>query len=173
MVGAVPMRLGVGAVTMAQLASSFSNRVTPAKVGGMATNVRYLQKQDIPLPVAVSAVGLNTVAGTIVHISLMILFGTIASRSVNVPLPDAKTTAIIVVAIILISGLFMILPIGRKLLTRYLVPALRAGTSSIAAIARTPTKLVALFTGSAVVTLGYTAAMLTSLAAFGVDVPVG
>jgi undecaprenyl-diphosphatase len=172
MVGAVPMRLGVGAVTMAQLASSFSNRVTPAKVGGMATNVRYLQKQDIPLPVAVSAVGLNTVAGTIVHISLMILFGTIASRSVNVPLPDAKTTAIIVVAIILISGLFMILPIGRKLLTRYLVPALRAGTSSIAAIARTPTKLVALFTGSAVVTLGYTAAMLTSLAAFGVDVPV-
>jgi undecaprenyl-diphosphatase len=172
MVGAVPMRLAVGPMTMAQLAGSFSNRVTPAKVGGMATNVRYLQKQEIPLPVAVSAVGLNTVAGTIIHISLMVLFGMIASSSVNVPLPDARTTAIIVAAIILLSGLFMLIPIGRKLLTRYLVPALRAGASSIAAIARTPTKLIALFTGSALVTLSYTAAMIASLAAFGVDVPV-
>lgn len=171
-VGAVPMRLGLGSVTMAQLASSFSNRVTPAKVGGMATNVRYLQKQDIPVAVAVSAVGLNTVAGTIIHISLMVLFGVMASQSVDVPLPDAKTTAIVVVVLILASGLFMVLPIGRKLLTRYLVPAIKAGASSIAAIAKTPAKLAALFSGSAIVTLSYTAAMLASLAAFGTDVPV-
>lgn len=172
MVGAVPMRLSITSMTAAQVASSFSNRVTPAKVGGMATNVRFLQKQDIPLTVAISAVGLNTVAGTIVHISMMLLFGVIASRSVDVPLPDARTTAIVVVALILLSGLILLLPVGRRLTTRYLVPAIRAGASSIAAIARTPSKLVALFGGSTIITASYTAAMLASLAAFDADPPL-
>ena len=169
MVGAVPMRLPLGSMTAAQLASSFSNRITPAKVGGMATNVRFLQKQDIPLPVAVSAVGLNTVAGLIVHISLLVLFGLVASRSVNMPLPDARTTAFIVAALILLSGLVMVLPIGRRLVSRYLVPAITAGVSAIVAIAKTPSKLFALFAGSALLTLSYAAAMLASLAAFGVS----
>ena len=172
MVGAIPMRLSLGSVAMAQVASSFSNRVTPAKVGGMATNVRFLQKQNIPLPVAASAVGLNTVAGTIVHVSLLVLLGAIASRTVEVPIPDAKTTALIVGGLILLSGVLMLLPIGRKLLTRYLLPALRAGASATATIARTPAKLLALFAGSAIVTLSYTAAMLASLAAFGAELGV-
>jgi undecaprenyl-diphosphatase len=173
MVGAVPVRLEYGPMVTAQLASSFSNRVTPAKVGGMATNVRYLQKQNITLPMAASAVGLNTVAGLIVHISLLVLFGIVASRDVELPLPDAETVGIAIVAIILLSGVLMLLPLGRKLLTTYLVPALRAGASSIAEIAKTPTKLVALFTGSVVVTSSYTLAMIASLAAFDADVAVG
>jgi undecaprenyl-diphosphatase len=164
------MRLPLLSVIFAQLASSFSNRVTPAKVGGMATNVRFLQKQDISLATAASAVGLNTVAGTLVHISLLALFGALASRNVELPLPDAETTAIIVVALVLLSGLVMLLPIGRKLLTKYLLPALKAGASSVAEIARTPAKLLALFAGSAIVTLSYTAAMLAALAAFDIDI---
>jgi undecaprenyl-diphosphatase len=172
MVGAVPIRLPFWSVTMAQLASSFSNRVTPAKVGGMATNVRFLQKQDLTLPMAASAVGLNTVAGLLVHASLLVLLGFAASRDVALPLPDTRTTVIIVTILILVSGLFMILPVGRKLLTKYLLPALRAGGSAVAAIAKTPTKVVALFAGSAIITLSYTVAMIASLNAFGADVPV-
>jgi uncharacterized protein (TIRG00374 family) len=172
MVGAVPIRLPFWSVTMAQLASSFSNRVTPAKVGGMATNVRFLQKQNLTLPMAASAVGLNTVAGLLVHVSLLVLLGFAASRDVALPLPDTRTTLIIVTILILVSGLFMILPVGRKLLTKYLVPALRAGGSAIAAIAKTPAKLVALFAGSTIITLSYTIAMIASLNAFGADVPV-
>jgi undecaprenyl-diphosphatase len=108
----------------------------------------------------------------LVHISLLVLFVVVASRDGALPLPDAETTAIVVTALILVSGLIMILPFGRKLLTKYLLPSLRAGASSIAAIAKTPTKLLALFTGSAIVTGSYTAAMLASLAAFGAEVPV-
>ncbi len=172
MVGAVPMRLPLGQMTMAQLASSFSNRVTPAKVGGMATNVRFLQKKDIGVAVAASAVGLNTLAGTLVHVSLMALFAVVASREVDLPIPDARTTAVVVLVLVAASGLVMALPVGRKLLTRYLVPALKAGASSIAVIARTPSKLVALFLGSSIVTLSYVAAMVASLEAFGSDLPI-
>jgi len=172
MAGAVPVRLPFWSVTMAQLASSFSNRVTPAKVGGMATNVRFLQKQDLTLPMAASAVGLNTVAGLLVHVSLLVLLGFAASRDVALPLPDTRTAAIVVAALVLVSGLFMILPSGRKLLTKYLLPALRAGATAITTIAKTPTKLVALFAGSAIITISYTIAMIASLNAFDADVPI-
>ncbi|MCP4966060.1 MAG: flippase-like domain-containing protein [bacterium] len=174
MLGAVPVRLQLVPVLTAQLASSFSNRVTPAKVGGLATNVRFLQKQNLTLPMAVSAVGLNTVAGTIIHVSLLALTAVVAGQSneVSLPVPDARTTAIGVIVVIGLSGAFMVLPIGRKLLTRNLIPALRAAASSVTAIARTPAKLFALFTGSAIVTLSYTFAMIAALNAFGADLPI-
>jgi undecaprenyl-diphosphatase len=61
----------------------------------------------------------------------------------------------------------MALPLGRKVLTKNLLPAVRGAVSSVAAIAKTPSKLTALLTGSAGVTVAYTVAMLASLAAFG------
>jgi undecaprenyl-diphosphatase len=66
----------------------------------------------------------------------------------------------------------MALPIGRRLVTRNLIPALKNAVAAIALIAATPRKLAALFFGSAFVTIGYTAAMLASLQAFGVDLPL-
>ncbi len=174
MLGAVPVRLEFAPILTAQLASSFTNRITPAKVGGMATNVRYLQKQNLPLPMAVSAIGLNTLAGTIIHVSLLAATAVAAGRSseIDLPTPDARLTAIIVAALIVLSGVFMLLPVGRKLLTRNLLPALKAAASSVATIARTPSKLAGLFAGSAVVTISYTLAMVASLLAFGADLPI-
>jgi uncharacterized membrane protein YbhN (UPF0104 family)/predicted Ser/Thr protein kinase len=172
LLGAVPMRLALGPVVAAQLAGSFTNRVSPAKVGGMATNVRFLQKQDLTLPMAASAVGLDTVTGAVVHTALLLVAGVAASRTVNLPVPDAQTTALIVGAVILLSGVVMLLPIGRKLLTRYLVPAVKTGVASVASIARTPAKLVTLVSGSMIVTISYTVAMLASLAAFDITLPI-
>jgi uncharacterized membrane protein YbhN (UPF0104 family) len=172
LLGAVPMRLALGPVIAAQLAGSFANRVSPAKVGGMATNVRFLQKQDLTLPMAASAVGLDTVTGAVVHSALLLVFGVAASRDVSLPIPDTRTVALIVLGLVLLSGVVMVLPIGRRLLTTYLVPAVRAGVSSVVAIARTPSKLATLVSGSLIVTASYTVAMLASLAAFGIEVPV-
>jgi undecaprenyl-diphosphatase len=169
MVGAVPMRIALWPTVAAQVASSFANRVTPAKVGGMATNVRYFQKQGIPAAAAVSAVGLNTLAGLVIHASALVVTALVAgaSETSRLPLPSPTTTAAVVGTLIAASGLLMALPLGRKVLTKNLLPAVRGAVSSAATIARTPSKLTALFTGSAGVTLAYTTAMLASLAAFG------
>jgi len=45
--GAVPERLPLWPTVLTQAASSFVNRVSPANVGGMALNARYLQKCGI------------------------------------------------------------------------------------------------------------------------------
>jgi len=47
LMGAVPERLPLWPTVLTQAASSFVNRVSPANVGGMALNARYLQKCGI------------------------------------------------------------------------------------------------------------------------------
>jgi undecaprenyl-diphosphatase len=170
--GAVPVRLPFASLVLSQLASSFSNRITPAKVGGMATNVRFLQKQDLSLSMASTSVGLSTVAGVPIHLSLLVLFGAVSSSEVELPTPDRRLVLVVAAAILLASGVLMILPIGRRTMTRYLLPAVRSAASSIGTIARSPIKLVILLGGSATVTISYIAAMAASLAAFGVDLPL-
>ena len=45
LMGGFVQRLSLGLTTAEQLGGSFVNRITPVKVGGMAVNIRYLQKQ--------------------------------------------------------------------------------------------------------------------------------
>lgn len=172
--GAVPVRLALGPVIATQVASSFASRVTPAKVGGMAANVRFLQRRSIPTSVAVSAIGLNTLAGFLIHATLLLLIAVIAgtSSSVSFPHPSGGTTLLVVGVLILASGLLMAVPSGRKLLTKNLVPAVRSAWQTVATVGRTPTKLAALLLGSATVTVSYTVAMIASLEAFGGGLPI-
>ena len=174
LIGAVPERLPFRPVLVAQVASAFANRITPARIGGMATNVRFLQRRSIPASVAISAVGLNNLAGFVIHATLLTLFGIVAgaSHAIDLPLPSATTTAIVVGVVILLSSLLMAFPFGRKLLTAYLIPAIKTAWVAITEIATSPGKLARLFAGCALVTLSYTAGMLVSLRAFGANLPI-
>jgi undecaprenyl-diphosphatase len=72
--GAVSTHVRAGPLVVSQVASEFASKLAPASVGGMALNVRFLQKSGVDRPVSVSAVGLDTVAGFIGHISLIGVF---------------------------------------------------------------------------------------------------
>lgn len=173
-VGAVPVRLSVGLVVAVQVASSFASRVTPAKLGGMAANVRFLQRRSIPTATAVSAIGLNTIAGLVVHVSLVTLVALAAgsSNDVTLPVPNGLVVAAVTVGLAVVGAVLWAIPAGRQLLTANLVPALRSAWATVSTIARTPSKLVALLTGSFIVTFSYTIAMLASLRALDANVPV-
>jgi undecaprenyl-diphosphatase len=136
--------------------------------------VRFLQRCSISPATAVSAVGLNTLAGFAVHVSLLLLLGVIAGTSddVEFPLPSGGATVVSVLIFILLSGLLVAFPFGRKLLTQNLIPGLASAWKTVSLVARTPTKLMALFFGSALVTVTYTVAMLASLYALGSHLPV-
>ena len=49
LLGAVPRRIPIAATFATQLGGSFVNRIVPARVGGIAINVRFLQKQGLDL----------------------------------------------------------------------------------------------------------------------------
>jgi len=170
LLGAVPGRIPFIGTIGTQLAGSFINRIVPARVGGIATNVRFLQKQGLDLPVASSSVGLQQVSGLLVHLGLSAVFLLWAGRSglgAFEFLPSTQAVLIGLTAILALSGLLFLLPMGRRVLRKRVLPILKRSGQGIGEVARRPLKLTALFGGSAFLTLSYIAALVFSVHAFG------
>jgi undecaprenyl-diphosphatase len=170
LMGAVPQHIPLSTTTAAQLAGSFVNRIVPARMGGMATNLRYLQKRGVDLAVATASIGVQQVSGLIVHIALsaalLVWAGRSAGDALN-GLPPGQTVLIGLTVIGVLSGLLFLLPRGRRLLRARVLPPLQRSLTGVAAIARSPLKLLALFGGAVFLTLMNIAALVLSVYAFG------
>ena len=113
----------------AQMASSFVNRVTPANVGGMALNVRFLQKAGVPTTEAVTGVGLNSIAGAIVHVVLLVVFFAWAGQGggKGFSLPGGSKALVIIAVVLGLLGVAVATRRGRHLLrTRVISFAVQA-----------------------------------------------
>ncbi len=170
LLAAIPGRLAYGPALLAQIASSFANRITPAKVGGFATNIRYFQRGGVPVAVSATAVSLNVIAGVVMHVTLTVGFLLLASgdeASGELPLPPVSTVALVLAGIVTIVGLAVAVPVSRRLLTTHLLPHLQTGWDAVQAIVAQPARLAVLLGCSASITLCYLGAMVASLHAFG------
>lgn len=169
LIGAMPERLRFMPTLLAQVAASFFNRIAPAKVGGIAANIRYLQKSGIDPSVAIAGVGLNNIAGIVVHVLLLAIFVTTAGRSATdvISLPGSGTVLLGLAVVLTAAGGVLLLPIGRKLWLRRIWPIARKSVSGIAGVAASPAKVLELLGGSFVITMAYVFALWYSIAAFG------
>ena len=169
MMGGVPQPLRLADTFLVQVASSFFNRITPAKVGGMAANIRYLQKAGIESSVAVAGVGLSNIAGIAVHVLLLVIAIATAGRSApaSIPLPSGQAVLVGLVAVLTVAGLVMLLPWGRRVFLHDLLPVLKKATAGVAEVGQSPGKIALLLGGSLVTTVGYIFALWYSLEAFG------
>ncbi|MGY1616183.1 lysylphosphatidylglycerol synthase domain-containing protein [Geodermatophilus sp. SYSU D00691] len=167
--GAVAARLRPLPTLLAQLASSFAGRLVPAGLGGMALNVRFLQRSGVDLPVATSAVGLSTVAGLLVHLALLLAFAVWAGRSAfgSVRLPNPEVAGWGALAVLALSAATTAVPAVRRLVAGRLLPLLRRSLAGIAHVLHSPGRSALLLGGSAVVTLGYVVCVYLSTRAFG------
>ncbi len=169
LLGAIPTRLRYWPAVTAQIASSFANRVTPAKVGGVATNLRYFQRKGVPTAVGVTALGLNAIAGLIMHIALTLTFLLLASgdnEAEGLSLPSTGTVLLVLVALVGTIVVASAIPSTRRLIDTHVVPQLKSGWESLSVIIHDPARLFLLFGGSAAITLFYVTAMVASLQAF-------
>ena len=170
LMGAVPGHLPFGGTFATQLAGSFVNRITPARVGGIATNVRFLQKQGVDLAVASSSIGLQQVSGLVMHICLSLAFVAVAGHGGSGAahfLPSGQTVLLGLAAVLALSGLLFLLPVGRRVLRKRVFPILKRSGGGVLYVARRPFKLLELFGGAAALTLLYIAALVFSVHAFG------
>jgi undecaprenyl-diphosphatase len=171
--GAVPPRLPAGPLFMSSVGSSFASKLAPAGLGGMALNVRFLQKQGIDQAVAVSGVGLNTIAGLVGHISLVVVFLVWAGREAfgSFELPDPKWFLIAVVAAAALILIGFAIPFTRRLFVDKLLPILARSFDGMQAVLRRPGKIAMLIGGSALVTFSYLTTLYFSVEAFGGGLP--
>jgi uncharacterized protein (TIRG00374 family) len=167
--GTVPQRLPFGPTLLTQSASSFVNRVTPANVGGMALNVRYLQKCGVDPATAVAAVGLNSLAGFVVHVVLLVLFLVWSGKAVGnaFKLPSSSTLLVVIAVVAAVLGAVLATRWGRRQVLHRIAGAVRSAGANLRVVAQRPAKLALLFGGSTAVTLAYIGALVVSVQAFG------
>ena len=169
LLGSVSVRLPFWATTLAQGASSFVNRVSPSNVGGMALNVRFLQKAGVEPSAGVTAVGVNALAGLLVHAALLVIFFTWAGHTMahTFKVPSSSKLLVILSVAAAVIGIVMATRQGRRFAARKLLPPVRSSLASLLQVARSPAKLALLFGGSALVTLAYVGGLVASVEAFG------
>jgi uncharacterized protein (TIRG00374 family) len=169
LMGAVVPRIRFWPTLMAQAASSFVNRVSPANVGGMALNARYLQKSGVEAGAGVAAVGVNSVAGAIVHLVLLVAFFVWSGRGLAkaFKLPSGSKLLLILAVVVAIVGLVLATRPGRRFAAGKLIPGLKSAAASLRRVAQNPAKMIMLFGGSTLITLAYIGALAASVQAFG------
>ncbi len=167
-IGSVAESLPFVPTVEAQMASSFVNRITPANVGGMALNVRFMQKAGVDPAKAVTGVGLNTLVGAVVHLALLVVFLTWAGRSSSAAfqIPADSKVLVIIAVVLAAAGVIIATRKGRRLMRTHVVGFLRRSWASLKALGHSPARLAALFGGSVAVTLAYISALATCVAAF-------
>ena len=106
-----------------QVATSFVGVAAPG--GGLALTVRFLQKRGIDTATAVGAVGVNTIAGVIVHFTLIGLFIALAGTSglQTFDLPSWVMIGLIAGAVAVVGAAGVAVPWSRALLTTRVLPA--------------------------------------------------
>jgi undecaprenyl-diphosphatase len=169
LMGTVPQRVPFGPTLLAQVAGSFVNRVTPASVGGMVLNARYLEKSGVDPATAVAGVGLNTIAGAAVHVFLTVVFfiwsGSQLGKAFDI---SAVTKVLLVIPVVLaIVGAVMATRWGRRKLIAPLMRGVRSAAHNLGRVSRSPVKLALLFGGSTVITLANIWALHASVIALG------
>jgi uncharacterized protein (TIRG00374 family) len=170
----VKQRLSVARTTLVTLGGSFVNRVTPAKVGGIALNMRYLQRQGVDPAVAASSIGLYQGVGIVVHLSLLLTFGLWAGRTVSISefLPSGTIIFVISAVVLVLIGVAIGVPKVRKAFRTTVRPQLAKIRASFMDLLRSPGRLVVLVLGSAILTLSYIGALWASIEAFGGGIPI-
>ena len=168
LLGGVGTRLPFATTVEASVASSFVNRVTPANVGGMALNIRYMQKAGVPPAEAATGMGLNVIAGGIVHLGLLVGFFAWAgqSSSTSFSVPGGSKLLVVIAVLLAVAGVVIATRRGRHLVRSRVGPALRRSLAGVVSLARSPTRLALLFGGSVGVTLAYIAALACAMSAF-------
>ena len=170
--GFVAEKLGFVRTILVQLAGSFVTLVTPAAVGGVALNVRYLQRRKIPAPVAVASIGLSQVVALVLHILLLAVFAAITGAADKNPIHPPTWSYFVVGGLVAVAGGALALPSGRRLVRARLTPTFGQVLPRLVEIAQRPAKLAEGIGGALLLSAAYISCLAASVAAFGSSVPI-
>ncbi|MET8450770.1 lysylphosphatidylglycerol synthase transmembrane domain-containing protein [Streptomyces sp. NPDC005209] len=172
--GTIPDRLPFGPTYQVQFASSFLNRITPNNVGGMALNLRYLQKTGIETGAATASVGLQSLAGAVANVLVAALFFAWAGghrAGVHLDVPVGRYALPAIALTLAAGGVVGLTPPGRRFLHEKVRPFLSSAGSTIAGIATDPTKIALGVVGALGLPLVQVVGLALSVHALGGDLP--
>jgi uncharacterized membrane protein YbhN (UPF0104 family)/tRNA A-37 threonylcarbamoyl transferase component Bud32 len=170
--GFVSEKLGFFRTTLVQVASSFVTLVTPAAVGGVALNVRYLQRRKIPAPAAVASIGVSQVVALVLHLLMLAVFGAITGAGNTNPIHPPVWVYFVGGGLIAVAGAVLSVPAGRRLVRARLSPTFGHVLPRLIELAQRPGKLAEGIGGALLLSIAYIFCLATCVAAFGGAVPI-
>jgi uncharacterized membrane protein YbhN (UPF0104 family) len=167
LMGYVRERLSFGRTLLVQLAASFTGFVTPPAVGGVAVNVRYLQRVGLSNTGAATSVGVSQLVNAVSHVVLLVLFAAASGSAAehSLPIPGWAFIALGVIAVAVLV-LFTI-PQARRWALARIAPTLREALPRLVDVVTHPIKLTAGIGGVLLLNAGYIVALWSSVQAFG------
>jgi glycosyltransferase 2 family protein len=167
LMGTVPIPLPLVRTAELQLSMSFSNLAVPA-VGGMAAQIRFLQKQGVDLASAVASGGLLTNVGNIVQsIVLLLIAVALSPDSLNFGKIPTSSIAELVLLVIILGVIAAAVVFGVPKVRKLVLPPLTSAYTTIREALRSPKRVALLLGGNAVNSLMYAWIMLICIEAFG------
>lgn len=165
--GLVLERLDPVRTFLAQIAGSFVTLVTPAAIGGVALNIRYLRKAKLSPADAGSSVGVAQVIAFSLHVVLLVIFAALTrtARKNSIRPPGWVWIALAAAAAVLL--IVAAIPAGRRLLRSRLTPALSQIIPRLLDISQRPMKLAEGIGGALLLTAAYIACLDASVRAVG------
>jgi len=169
LMGAAPQPLALGRTTVVQLAAAFANRLAPAGVGALTTNVRYLERSGLRRSRAATTVGVDAAAGFIVHVLLLATLVPLVGLRTHLNLPSAPdldaywpVAAFIIVALTT-AGIWY----WRHRLAA-IIDRLRPHARDVRSILEQPRRSLMLFGGSVGITMAHAFVLVACLESVGV-----
>jgi undecaprenyl-diphosphatase len=167
LMGTVPIPLPLIRTAELQLSMSFSNLAVPA-VGGMAAQIRFLQKQGVDLASAVASGGLLANVGNIFACTLLFIVAfALSPTTINtgeIPVSDfVKVLVLVAVLIAIVTVLIFKVPKLRK----QVLPPVKSAVTTMRNALRSPRRVFELLAGNIVNALMYATVMLFCIYAFG------
>jgi glycosyltransferase 2 family protein len=166
LMGTVPIPLPLVRTAELQLSMSFSNLAVPA-VGGMAAQIRFLQKQGVDLASAVASGGLLANVGNIFACTLLFIVA-FALSPTTIDTGQIPVDAIVKVAVlaVVLIGIATVLVFKVPKLRKQVLPPVKSAMTTMRNALRSPRRVFELLAGNIVNALMYATVMLFCLYAF-------
>lgn len=154
---------------LTQVANTFAATTTPAGVGGLALNVRFLQRSGLRGVRAMAAVALQQSVQVVTHLALLLFFSVVAGVSADLShiVPSATVLYLAAGALLGLLGAAMVVPTVRRWLRTEVRPQLQEVVHELKTLAHDPLRLLMIVAGCATTTLGAAGALWCSIHAFG------
>ncbi len=167
LMGTVPINLPLVRTAELQLSMSFSNLAVPA-IGGMAAQIRFLQKQGVDLASAVASGGLLINVGNIVaQVMLLGIALLLAPTKIRVEPIDTQKLLTLALAVVVVAVVAVGFILGIPKLRNYVVPPTKAAAATVWAAVRSPRRVALLLGGNAINALMYAGVYMACIKAFG------
>ena len=169
---AAPLPIPLARLTLLEFAITFVNLAVPSTAARVAVNIRFFQRNGLDRTTAIGVAGLDSVAGFVAQITLMLTIVGFGLGSLNMDIsanaPSLNGQLVLLVVVAIVVGIAVVALVPK--LRDPVVAVTRTTWAKLGPLLDSPRRLISVILANLLVQLLFSLAMYTVLRAFGQEV---